>query len=529
MPKAILIMACVLLGMAAGTARAQLDCRVLLTGSNTAAHEGNITVAPSSPVTLQAHCDGAGTPTYQWTTGATSSSINVSAPAAAGGQQGYQVTITRGGNSGTFTGIVRSAATGTPTCTLTRVPAGTVQVFTNVTITATCPGATSYTWTGGYDLRGQGTSEVVHVNVLNEPNAAPVVIDVIPSNASGAGAAIGTAINYTVAPPACRIVAEPSGTVAPGTTVNLIAQCDGAATSYSWQHGDLGSSILVSPGSTTTYTLNASNGAGSGAPALHTVAVGPAPGLRDYTGHWYGGPSQDGWGITLNQHGDTIFGVIYFYDATGEPTWAVLPDGTWNANFTAYSGVLYQPIGTPYTGYNASQLIAGAPTGSITLTFNSPDSMTASYELGYSQWDPSGPAITTFGQKSLVPLIKNSGTNPSGINVADMWWGGPSQNGWGMSINQRSSEIFAAWFTYGADRRPTWFIVSGDQWSGNTVGGAIYRVTGDPWLGMPYDPAVRQVTVVGAASLPFADAANGTFNYNIGGAGGTKPITRQSF
>ena len=529
MSKPILIVASFLLCLA-GVAHAQApDCRVVLLGTNTAEHEGNIVVAPSSPVTLEAHCNGTATPTYQWSTGATTFAINVTSPAA-GQQQAYQVTVNQGGSSGTFSGTVRSAAAGTPTCTLTRVPAGTVPVFTNVTITATCPGATSYQWTGGYDLRGQGTTEVVHVNVLNEPNAEPIVIDVIASNASGPGPAIGTAINYSVAPPACRITAQPSGTVAPGTAVNLIAQCDGAATGYNWTHGDSGSSIVVAPTATTSYTLNASNAAGNGVPATHTVAVAATPpGLRDYTGHWYGGPSQDGWGITVNQHQDRIFAVIYFYGALGEPTWAVMPAGSWNANFTAYTGALYQPIGTPYTAYNANDLIAGTPTGSLTLTFNSPDSMTASYELGYSQWDESGPAITTFGQKSLVPLIRNAGTNPAGFNVADMWWGGVAQNGWGISMNQRNAEIFAAWFTYGADRRPTWFILSGDQWSGNGVGTSIYRVTGDPWLGVAYDPAVRQVTIVGTAGMSFTDPANGTFTYAISNVPGSKAITRQGF
>jgi hypothetical protein len=140
MSKALLVTACVLLGMAAGAARAQSpDCRVLLAGPNTADHEGSIVVAASSPVTLEAHCDGTGATTYQWSTGATTFSINVNAPSAAGAQQVYQVTVTRAGGPLTVSGTVRSANAGTPTCTLTRVPAGTVPVFTNVTITATCP------------------------------------------------------------------------------------------------------------------------------------------------------------------------------------------------------------------------------------------------------------------------------------------------------------------------------------------------------------------------------------------------------
>ena len=522
------VIAGIALAAAASSARAQApECRVLLNGPSTAQHETQIVVAPSSTVTLEAHCDGAGTPTYAWNTGQTTFSITVTSPAA-GALQNYTVTVTQNGSSRQFTGTVRSAAAGTPQCTLTRVPQGVVPVFTVVYITATCPGAVGYTWTGGYDLRGQGTTEVAHVNIVNQ--AGLVVIDVMPTNSSGQGAAVGMSINYSAAPPACRVVAEPEGVVTPGTAVNLIAQCDGGATAYNWSHGDSGSSIIVSPGATTSYTLTASNGAGAGVPVPYTVGVSAtAPGLRNYTGHWYGGAAEDGWGITLNQHGAAMFGVIYFYDATGEPTWAVMPGGTWNSNFTVITGDLYTPLGTPYTNYNANQLAAGAPTGTLTLTFTAPDQAIASYRLGYSQYDPDGLPIATFGQKRITPLIVNSGTNPSGINVADMWWGGPQQNGWGISINQRNSEIFGAWFTYGADRRPTWFILTGDQWSGNTVGAGIYRVTGSPWLGVPYNPNARQVSIVGSASAAFSDASQGTLNYSISGVPGTKAIARQPF
>jgi hypothetical protein len=156
-------------------------------------------------------------------------------------------------------------------------------------------------------------------------------------------------------------------------------------------------------------------------------------------------------------------------------------------------------------------------------------SITASFRLGYSQWDPRGRAIQTYGQKNLVPLTLNEGRSPGGLAVADMWWGGASQNGWGISINQRNSEIFAAWFTYGSDRRPTWFILSGNTWSLNTVFTQAFRVTGSPWLGVPYDPSVVRNTTAGLANLAFTNGSQASFDYNVLGTSASKPIERQAF
>ncbi|HEX5129962.1 MAG TPA: hypothetical protein VFV90_09455, partial [Usitatibacter sp.] len=450
---------------------------------------------------------------------------------AAGSQETYTVDVTQAGATRSFAGTVRVAAAGTPVCTITREPSGDVPVFTTpVRLVAACNNApTSYSWSGGYDLRpSAAASTVTHINIVNE--TATVPIDVSATNANGPGAVAGIGVRYVASPPACRIRATPAGRVLPNQSVTLTAECDGSPTSYSWAHGVTGATIVVNPAVNATYTLRASNAAGVGPAATHIVPVAiAAPGLRDFTGHWWGGQVEDGWGMTLNQHGDRLFGVLYFYDGTGEPTWAVMPGGTWNADFTVFTGDLYAPTGRPFTSYDASQLVVGAPTGSMTLTFVTPTQFTASYRLGYSQFDPARRSITTFGQKVLQPLILNSGANPSGLVVPDMWWGGPAQNGWGISINQRSSEVFAAWFTYGADRRPTWFIVSGSSWSGNTLNGTLFRVTGRPWLGVPHDATAVTPVDAGAATIGFASASAGTFSYNVAGVPGSKVILRQDF
>jgi len=92
------------------------------------------------------------------------------------------------------------------------------------------------------------------------------------------------------------------------------------------------------------------------------VKLSPTP----WQDMWWGGPAENGWGMSVVQHGDTLFSVIYAYDAKGAPTWYVMPGGTWNAAHTVYSGPIYHTHGTPFTAYDASHFkvgdAAGAPT-----------------------------------------------------------------------------------------------------------------------------------------------------------------------
>ena len=68
-------------------------------------------------------------------------------------------------------------------------------------------------------------------------------------------------------------------------------------------------------------------------------------------------------------------------------------------------------------------------------------------------------------------------------NYSDMWWGGTSQNGWGVVLTQQYHNIFAAWYTYNANGQTMWYVMPDGQWSGNTYSGALYSTHG--WRRVP--------------------------------------------
>ena len=65
--------------------------------------------------------------------------------------------------------------------------------------------------------------------------------------------------------------------------------------------------------------------------------------------------------------------------------------------------------------------------------------------------------------------------------------------------------------------------------TGNAYAGPVSTVTGPPFNAVPWDRTRVVETVVGAATVTFADGNNATFAYTVSGTAQTKPITRQVF
>jgi chitinase len=245
-----------------------------------------------------------------------------------------------------------------------------------------------------------------------------------------------------------------------------------------------------------------------------TVAAGPG----NYQDLWWGGARENGWGMSITQRGSTLFAALFIYDATGKPMWVVMPGGSWNAGFTAYTGNLYLPSGSHFAAYDASRFNPGTPVGSATISFSSPGAATLAYTVG--------------GLSGVKAIQRQSFGAPDATPVgtfADLWWGGEAQNGWGVSISQQYRALFAVWYTYDQAGRTTWFVVPGGTWvTANTWSGAAYRTVGSPWLGAAYDAAAFSPLPAGAITFAFgADAGSATMTYDVDGIRGTKVLVRQ--
>lgn len=131
-------------------------------------------------------------------------------------------------------------------------------------------GATSYTWTvpsGSIINSGQGTS-----NIAVTLGSTPGNISVTANNSCGSSVPFTAFIAITPTPTVS--VTSGSGTICAGGSYTLTAS---GANSYTWMPGNLsGSSVVVSPSGTTTYTVTGSANACVGTNTV-TVSVNPLP------------------------------------------------------------------------------------------------------------------------------------------------------------------------------------------------------------------------------------------------------------
>jgi len=233
---------------------------------------------------------------------------------------------------------------------------------------------------------------------------------------------------------------------------------------------------------------------------------------------WWSASAENGWGMSIVQHRDTLFAVVYAYDAQGQPTWYAMPGGVWNASHTAYSGALYQPHGTPFFQYDAARLSVGGAVGAMTLTFMDSGNAMLDYTIGGAS-----------GRKSIVRQIYATPDLMDRGNHADMWWGGAAQSGWGVALMQQYSTPFAVWFTYDVNGDPRWYVVPSGTWtSADTYEGRLYRTASSAWAGVAYDPSRFQAVDVGALRLRFTGDST-SFDYVIDGRSGTLSLSRQPF
>lgn len=126
----------------------------------------------------------------------------------------------------------------------------------------------------------------------------------------------------------------------------------------------------------------------------------------------------------------------------------------------------------------------------------------------------------------FFPQIASAATSPT--SLTGLWWN-PDESGWGMSLTQQGTTVFAAWYTYDATGKPVWFVMSSCPISGSGCTGDIYDVRGGTPLELPWNGSGKAVAKAGTGTLSFTDNDAGTFNYSVNGVSGARNIYRQVF
>lgn len=126
----------------------------------------------------------------------------------------------------------------------------------------------------------------------------------------------------------------------------------------------------------------------------------------------------------------------------------------------------------------------------------------------------------------------------------DLWWGGPVENGWGLSVVEHyrlrvnsPPTLFVVLFIYDAQGNPTWYVMPAGFWDtpgyGTTWRGSIYKPTGSPFFA--YDPgALRVGNVEGELFVRLVGKDRMRLEYRMrdglsGEHEGSKRLVRQDF
>lgn len=124
------------------------------------------------------------------------------------------------------------------------------------------------------------------------------------------------------------------------------------------------------------YTINGFSGGKNMSRYVFATREAGAP-APPYAGMWWGGPGKDGWGVSIQQQGDTLFATWYTYGADGAVTWFYMPAGRRGTGNT-YSGELFRTTGTRWIGqpfYDGSRTNT-VRVGTMQLSFANADAAT---------------------------------------------------------------------------------------------------------------------------------------------------------
>lgn len=234
-----------------------------------------VTVNPSPILTINTSsnsiCNGAsanigvsssipGT-TYLWSNGSTGSSITVTPGTTAT----YSVTGTSAAGCST---------SGSVTITVNPLPVVTLSASDNiicngesVTISAgsNIPGST-YLWNTG------ATSSSISVSPSSTTNYTVTVT-------SPAGCTATAQTTVTVFPLPVLTIVSGANSICDGASANINVSSNIAGTTFLWSNGSAGSTIIVNPNTTTTYSVTGTSANGCTSVASTTITVNPVPTL----------------------------------------------------------------------------------------------------------------------------------------------------------------------------------------------------------------------------------------------------------
>ena len=356
-----------------------------------------VVVTPSPTVTAIASptvlCSGSsstltasGASSYTWSPGGSTSNPLTATPATT---TTYTVTGTNGGCSGTATVQVIVG----PTVITANASPTVLCPGNSSTLTATGPVGTTYSWSPG-----GGTTSSISVTP-----GATTTYTVTGTN----GGCTGTATVTVTISSTLVLTANSSPTSICSGSSSTLTATGPAGTAYSWSDGSTTNPTVVSPVTTTTYTVTGTNGACTGT-AMVTVTINPLPTIT-ITGN---NSICQGSNTVLTANG----GVSYSWN----PSTGLSSSTVANPTVTVATNTSYTVTGTDANGCSGTVTVMVIVNPLPTITVNSPTicggtsaTLTASGASSYS-WNTSSTSNPLTVSPTSTTSYTVTGTDANG-------------------------------------------------------------------------------------------------------------------
>jgi hypothetical protein len=241
------------------------------------------------------------------------------------------------------------------------------------------------------------------------------------------------------------------------------------------------------------------------------------------TGLW-SDASDPGWGLSLAQQGETVFGVLFVHDEDGRGTWLAAPDMR-RLSEGAYSGPVYRTTGSPLGGASRPTQAQAMGTMQVSLANANEGELRVALDgrpvttkrVSRQVWSAHAPVCSIPAQKSRA----------AAVNYQDLWWN-PDEPGWGIAIAHQGDILFVTLFTYDEAGAPAWYVASSaERRVDGSYAGTLYRTAGMP--AVPANWPATSASAVGDVTLDFTDGETGTVVVTVAGVKSTRRIVRQVF
>jgi len=355
------------------------------------------------------------------------------------------------------------------------------------------------------------------------PAAGDTMVTLNAINGVGATAILTLTLHVTSAPVATvSFISGPAGDGIVGVPYSAQVQLVPAGAALKVSAGKLPPGLTLSGGTvsgtptlagTFVGTFNGSNGIGIDATQTFSITIAPL-----HQGIWWGGGKENGWGLSLFEHGNSITAGWYYFGSDGQPEWLIMPNCNWTGESCA--GDVFASTSAWFGQYDAASF-KQSKAGAFTFEFakNTPDGATFSYDVNGVK-----------GSKSLTRFALGGAGNQIGSNYTGIWWAGQPENGWGVALFQQGNDMAGSWYTYDAAGQTSWFVIHGGNWmDANTCVAALLRGTGAPVIGTSYDASKFSGSDAGKIVFKFSDTKSGTMTYSVDGIEQTKKISKFVF